>query len=107
MLHPAFTRALATAHIEDQLRAAARWHAIRRALRVARESRVAVTSTAGQRSTSTPHPPRQAWALIARRGRAEMRVLPSKARPTSTSAEAACSSGTGWVTGEGEVGMDP
>ena len=26
MLHPALARALATAHIEDQLRAAARWH---------------------------------------------------------------------------------
>jgi hypothetical protein len=54
MLHPALTRALATAHIEDQLRAAARWHTIRLARRVARESRVAATSTAGQRSTSTP-----------------------------------------------------
>ena len=39
MLHPALTQALATAHIEDQRRAAARWHTIRRARRVARESR--------------------------------------------------------------------
>ena len=54
MLHPALARALATAHTEDQLRAAARWHTIRRARRLARESRVAATSTAGQRSTSTP-----------------------------------------------------
>jgi hypothetical protein len=51
MLHPALTQALATAHIEDQLRAAARWQTIHRARRVARESRVAATSTstAGQR----------------------------------------------------------
>jgi hypothetical protein len=54
MLHPVLTQALATAHIEDQVRAAARWHAVPRARRVARESRVAPTSTAGQRSTSTP-----------------------------------------------------
>ena len=33
MLHPALARALATAHIEDQLRAAARWHTIRLARR--------------------------------------------------------------------------
>ena len=56
MLHPALTQALANAHIEDQVRAAARWHTIRRARRVARESRVAGTSTAGQRSTSDPSP---------------------------------------------------
>lgn len=54
MLHPALTQALATAHIEDQLRAAARRHAIRRARRLARESRIATTATAGQRSVSTP-----------------------------------------------------
>ena len=54
MLHPALVRALATARVEDQLRAAARWRAIGRARRVASESRVAATSTAGQRSTSTP-----------------------------------------------------
>ena len=33
MLHPALARALVTAHIEDQLRAAARWHTIRLARR--------------------------------------------------------------------------
>ena len=33
MLHPALARALATAHIEDQLRAAARWRTIRLARR--------------------------------------------------------------------------
>jgi hypothetical protein len=33
MLHPALARALATARIEDQLRAAARWHTIRLARR--------------------------------------------------------------------------
>ena len=54
MLHPALARALTTARIDDQLRAAARWHTIRLARRVASESRVAATSTAGQRSTSTP-----------------------------------------------------
>ena len=54
MLHPALARALATARIEDQLRAAARWRTIRLARRVARESRVAAPPTAGQRSTSTP-----------------------------------------------------
>ena len=37
MLHPALTRALATAHIEDQRRAAARRHAIRLARRAAHE----------------------------------------------------------------------
>jgi hypothetical protein len=54
MLHPALAQALATAHVEDQLRAAAHWQTIRRARRVARESRVAATSTstAGQRSTT-------------------------------------------------------
>jgi len=54
MLHPAVAQALATTHVEDQLRAAVRWQTIRRARRVARESRVATTSTstAGQRSTT-------------------------------------------------------
>ncbi len=54
MLHPALAQALATARVEDQLRAAARWRTIDRARRVARESREAAVSTAGQRSTSTP-----------------------------------------------------
>jgi hypothetical protein len=63
MLHPALARALATAHVEDQLRAAARWQTIRRARRLARELRVAATSTstARPRSASTPtdvHPAR-------------------------------------------------
>jgi hypothetical protein len=44
MLHPALARAIVTAHVEDQLRAAARWQTIRRAPRLARESRVAATS---------------------------------------------------------------
>ena len=48
MLHSALVRALATARVEDQLRAAARWRAIGRARRVASESRVAATSTASQ-----------------------------------------------------------
>lgn len=54
MLPPALALALATAHTEDRLRAAARWHTIRGARRLARESRVAATPTARQRSTSTP-----------------------------------------------------
>ena len=33
MLHPVLARALVTAHTEDQLRAAARWHTIRLARR--------------------------------------------------------------------------
>ena len=54
MLHHTLAQALATAHVEDQLRAAARWQTIRHARRVARESRVAATSTStpGQRSTT-------------------------------------------------------
>jgi hypothetical protein len=49
MLHPALARALATAHIEDLHRAAARRHTIRLARRVAHEPRVAATPTAIQR----------------------------------------------------------
>ena len=52
MLHPAFTRALATAHIEDLHRAAARRHTIRLARHAAHEPRVAATPTAMQRSAS-------------------------------------------------------
>ncbi len=54
MLHPAIARALATARVEDQLRAAARWRTIALARRVARESREAAASTAEQRSKQTP-----------------------------------------------------
>ena len=52
MLHPALARALATAHIEDLHRAAARWRTIRLARRVVHEPRVAATSIARQRSAS-------------------------------------------------------
>jgi hypothetical protein len=54
MVHPALAQALATARVEDKLRAAAPWQTIRRARCAARESRVAATptSTAGQRSTT-------------------------------------------------------
>ncbi len=52
MLHPALARALATAHIEDLHRAAARWHTLRLARRVAHEPRAAATPTAIQRSAS-------------------------------------------------------
>jgi hypothetical protein len=54
MLHPDLARALATAHIEDLHRAAARRHAIRLARRVAHEPRVAATPIAVQRSASEP-----------------------------------------------------
>jgi hypothetical protein len=53
MLHPALAQALATAHIEDLQRAAARRHAIRAARRVAHEPHVAATSNAPQRPAST------------------------------------------------------
>ena len=46
MLHPALTQALATAHIEDLHRAAARRHTIRLARRVVHEPRVAATPIA-------------------------------------------------------------
>ena len=52
MLHPNLGRALASAHIDDLHRAAARWHTIRLAHRAAHEPRVAATSTAIQRSAS-------------------------------------------------------
>ena len=53
MLHPALSRALATAHIEDLERAAARRHTIRLARRVVHEPRVAATPIAVLRSAST------------------------------------------------------
>ena len=53
MLHPALARALATAHIEDLHRAAARRRAIRFARGVAREPDVAATPIAMLRSAST------------------------------------------------------
>ena len=52
MLHPALARALASAHIDDLHRAAARWHTIRLAHRAAHEPRATATSTAIQRSAS-------------------------------------------------------
>jgi hypothetical protein len=53
MLHPALTQALATAHIEDLHRAAARSHAIRLARRVSHEPPAAATLTAILHSAST------------------------------------------------------
>jgi hypothetical protein len=53
MLHPALARALATAHIEDLQRAAARSHTIRLARRVVHGPRVASTPIAVLRSAST------------------------------------------------------
>jgi hypothetical protein len=52
-MHPALTRALATAHIEDLHRAAARTRTIRHARRVVHEPRVAATPIALLRSAST------------------------------------------------------
>lgn len=52
MLHPALARALASAHIDDLHRAAARRHTIRPTDRAAHEPRVAATPTAIQRSAS-------------------------------------------------------
>ena len=53
MLHQALSRALATAHIEDLHRAAARRRAIRFARRVPHEPHVAATPIAMLRSAST------------------------------------------------------
>ena len=53
MLHPALARALATAHIEDLHRAAARRHTVRLARRVEHEPHGAVTPIAMLRSAST------------------------------------------------------
>ena len=51
-MHPALARALASAQIDDQHRAAARWHTIRLARRAVHEPRVAATPTAIPRSAS-------------------------------------------------------
>ena len=53
MLHPALSRALATAHIEDLHRAAAPRHKIRLARRVAHALHVAASPIAIVRSAST------------------------------------------------------
>lgn len=90
MLHPALARALATARVEDQLRAAARWRTIGRARRVGSESRDAAASTAGQRSTSTPthvHAARPAPRHETNRGSSSSRM--AMAIQSSTSARAA------------------
>jgi hypothetical protein len=55
MLHPALSRALATAHIEDLQRAAARSRAIRLARDVLQERQLEEPSIAGRRS---------AWAWL-------------------------------------------
>jgi len=61
MLHHALAQALSSAHIDDLHRAAARWHTIRLAHRAARETRVAATPTAIERSASES----AAWTLRA------------------------------------------
>ena len=62
MLHPALAQALASAHIDDLHRAAARWHTIGLAQRAAHEPRVAATPTAIPRSASESAP----WTSWAR-----------------------------------------
>jgi hypothetical protein len=52
MLHPALAQALASAHVDDLHRAAARWQTIRLAHRAAHEPRLAATPTAIERSAS-------------------------------------------------------
>jgi hypothetical protein len=52
-MHPALSRALAAAHVEDQLRDAARSHMIRLARGVVHEPRVAPTPIAVLRSAAT------------------------------------------------------
>ena len=54
MLHPDFARALATAHIEDLHRAAARRRAIRCALRVAHGPHVGLPQADGITPTESP-----------------------------------------------------
>ena len=67
MLHPALARALASAHIDDLHRAAARWHTIHLAHRAAHEPRVAATSTAIQQSVvDVPSGPRAGIDLASR-----------------------------------------
>ena len=61
MLHPALARALVTAHIDDQLRAAARWHTVRLARR-ARASRD-VDFTAIRVDSTTSNAPAQARGM--------------------------------------------
>jgi hypothetical protein len=105
MLHPALARALATAHIEDQLRVAARWQTIRLARR-ARATRGgdsnrppatrvdATTSTPpaqarGRTRAETPHA--ALWpcqSVVDARSRPRVGIDPasSKARPGSSHA---------------------
>ena len=59
MLHPTLARALATAHIEDLHRAAARRRAIRFARRVAHEPHAAAAPIAMLRSASARLPGRR------------------------------------------------
>jgi hypothetical protein len=60
MLHPALSRALATAHIEDLHRAAAPRHAIRLARRVAHAPHIAAPLVPIVRCASTRLPGRRA-----------------------------------------------
>jgi len=51
-MHPALTRALATAHIDDLHSAAARWHTVRLARGAAHDSGMAPPPAAAQRSAA-------------------------------------------------------
>jgi len=73
MLHPALTRALATAHIEDLQRAAARSHAICLARDVLHQRELEEPSIAGRRS---------AWARL--RGLRAARVRHSTNRDSAS-----------------------
>ena len=66
MLHPDLARALATAHIEELHRAAARRLAIRLARRAAHEPHVAATPIAILRSASTRLRGRHARSRVGR-----------------------------------------
>lgn len=84
MLHPSLARALANAHIEDQLRAAARW----RTVRLARRAR---TTRGGVRQSPFSDPPRLDYVDGARPGpRHDTSGVPQTAQWPRKSAGAGC-----------------
>jgi hypothetical protein len=100
MLHPALTRALATTHIEDQLRAAARWRTIRLArraratrdgdfpaIRVDSTTSTAPAQTDGMTPTEIPQAARwpcQSVVVVRSGARAGIDRTSSKARTASS-----------------------
>jgi hypothetical protein len=119
LLHPSVARALATAHIEDQLRAAARWRTIRLALRaraargshepraaatLSRRAVIRVDSTTwtapaeARGMTRTEIPQTALWpcqsVVDVRTGpQAGIDPASSKARPAQSHTRASCGSG--------------